>query len=215
MADIEAVLFDFGGVFTDSPFTAFEAMGKALGAQPGQINAAMFGAYAEDGDHPWHRLERGEISLQEARDLILVHAREQFGFELDIYQLFGQMPRDAGLRHVLVDEVHRLKEQGMITAVVTNNVREFGDGWRGLLPVDELFDLVVDSSSEGVRKPDPEIFHRTLWRLGGIAPERAIFLDDFEANVTAAHELGMRTIHVGRDIEPAIDTLRQQLGVVA
>ncbi len=133
MTAIKAVLFDFGGVFTTSPFTAFEEMGAALGAKPGQINDAMFGSYAVDGDHPWHRLERGEISLEQARDDILAIGREKFSIEVDIYQLFAQMPRDGGLRHSLVKRVAALKNEGYLTAIITNNVREFSDGWRSLL----------------------------------------------------------------------------------
>ena len=208
---IRIVLFDFGGVFTDSPFTAFEAMAAEIGAAPGQINELMFGSYAEDGDHPWHRLERGEISLQAARDAILEEAQRRHGLALDIYQLFARMPRDGGLRQAMVDEVRRLRDTGLGTAIITNNVREFSDGWRGLLPVDELFDLVVDSSSEGVRKPGQEIFRRALERAGGLHPQQAVFLDDHPANVHAAEALGIRGIRVEQDVQPAIDVLRRLL----
>jgi putative hydrolase of the HAD superfamily len=97
------------------------------------------------------------------------------------------------------------------TAVVTNNVREFGDSWRAMLPVAELFDVVVDSAHEGVRKPDPRIFRLALERLGGTAPESAVFLDDFHGNVAAAERLGMRGILVEEDHRPAMQTLRALL----
>ena len=89
MATVKAVLFDFGGVFTASPFTAFEDMGSELGAKPGQVNEIMFGSYAIDGDHPWHQLERGEISLEQARNDIMAIGQRDFGIPLDIYQLFA------------------------------------------------------------------------------------------------------------------------------
>lgn len=215
MARIDTVLFDFGGVFTESPFTAFEAMGAELGARPGDVSKAMFGSYAEDGDHPWHRLERGEISLQQARDAILEQSRREHGFDLDIFELFARMPRDGGLRHALVEEVRLLRRAGVNTAIITNNVREFGEGWRGLLPVDELFDLVVDSSSEGVRKPNPAIFQVALERLGGLDPSRALFLDDHPANVAAARTLGLDTIQVGAELDPVIRELRRRLEYAA
>lgn len=211
-SDVRIVLFDFGGVFTDSPFTAFEAMAAEIGAAPGQISTLMFGSYAEDSDHPWHRLERGEISLQDARDAILEEARRRHDLELDIYQLFARMPRDGGLRQAMVDEVRRVRDAGLGTAIITNNVREFSDGWRGLLPVDELFDLVVDSSLEGVRKPGQEIFLRALERAGGLEPRQALFLDDHPANVRTAEDLGIRSIRVGQDVTLAIDELRRFLG---
>jgi len=73
--------------------------------------------------------------------------------------------------------------------------------------VGELFDLVVDSSQEGMRKPNPAIFRLTLERLGGLAPERTVFLDDCEGNVKAAKSLGMQTVHVRGDISQAIAEL--------
>ncbi|WP_101760573.1 HAD family phosphatase [Oceanicoccus sp. KOV_DT_Chl] len=208
---IRTVMFDFGGVFTASPFTAFEAMGAELGAKPGQVNEIIFGSYAIDGDHPWHRLERGEISLEQARTLIMQQGERDHGIALDIYQLFSKMPRDGGLRHVLVERVAQLKADGYATAIITNNVKEFSDGWRSLLPVDELFDLVVDSCMEGVRKPNSEIFKIALSRLGDIDPEHTLFLDDYEANVKAAANLGINTVHVTENMDKVIADLNRWL----
>ena len=211
MAAIEAVLFDFGGVFTASPFTAFDGVGEKLGARPGQIQQIVFGNYHEDGDHPWHRVERGEISLEECRQAIMAHAQKDHGIELDIYEVFAAMPRDGGIRQVLVDKVAELKERGYRRAIITNNVREFSDGWRSLLPVDELFELVVDSCREGVRKPDPAIFELALERMGLTDPARVVFLDDFAGNIEAAKTLGMDAIHVTDDIGRAIAELDRRL----
>ena len=88
---------------------------------------------------------------------------------------------------------------GYRTGIITNNVREFGDGWRALIPVDELFEFVVDSSHVGVRKPDPRIFALALEQLGCPDPASCVFLDDHPANVAAARALGMLAIHVGPD----------------
>jgi putative hydrolase of the HAD superfamily len=63
-ADIRAVLFDFGGVFTDSPFDAFSAYAMKIGASDEQVTDVVFGGYAADNDHPWHRVERGEINQE-------------------------------------------------------------------------------------------------------------------------------------------------------
>jgi putative hydrolase of the HAD superfamily len=76
-----------------------------------------------------------------------------------------------------------------------------------LVPIDELFDVVVDSSEEGMRKPDPAIFRTALDRLGVDDPRRVIFLDDFEGNILAARSLGMHAILVGPDPRPALDEL--------
>ena len=202
---IEAVIFDFGGVFIESPYPLLEAMGAELGAGPGQMTESVFGSLAEDGDHPYHRLERGEIPLQQARDEILHRGRVLYNLEVDIFELFNRMP--SGVHQQLVDRVKGLKREGYPTAMITNNIRDFAGSWRALLPVGELFDLVVDSSQEGMRKPNPDIFRLTLERLGGLAPESTVFLDDCEDNVKAANSLGMQTIHVRGDISQAIAEL--------
>lgn len=207
MMQIEAVIFDFGGVFTASPVTACEALGSELGTTTGHLSQIMFGPFGMDTDHPWHRLERGEIPLEQARTDILDLGKSQYNLEVDIYEFFARMPQDAGIRKELVERVALLKDDGYRTAIITNNIREFSDGWRSLLPVDELFDLIVDSSKEGIRKPDPAIFELTLQRLGELPPECTLFIDDFEANIEAANLLGMRTIHVKEDISVAIAEL--------
>jgi putative hydrolase of the HAD superfamily len=202
---IDAVIFDFGGVFIPSPFPFFEAIGAEMGAGPGQINEIVFGSLAEDGDHPYHRLERGEIPLQQARDEILHRGRALYNLEVDILQLFRGM--SSAVHQQLVARVKGLKREGYPTAMITNNIREYADVWRALIPVEELFDLVVDSSREGMRKPNPAIFRLTLERLGGLAPERTVFLDDSEGNVKAARSLGMQTVYVRGDISHAIAEL--------
>jgi epoxide hydrolase-like predicted phosphatase len=208
---IKAVIFDFGGVFTDSPFTAVDEFGVTLGAAPGQIAEIVFGSYENDGDHPWHRLERGEITLEDTRQAVLALGKAQ-GFNVDIYEMFMKMAASkagASERQVLVDRVLELKKAGYQLAIITNNVREFADGWRSLLPfvVEEVFDVVVDSSAVGMRKPNPAIFLHTLKLLDNVDASAAVFLDDFHANVAAAGALGMKTVLVGPDPAQAIRDL--------
>jgi len=212
--EIKAVLFDFGGVFTDSPFHAVHAYGKELGLGAAEVTQIVFGSYEHDGDHPWHQLERGEITLDEARNSILALG-QQSGLQIDIYELFARMAGNnagANARQPLVDRVRSLRRQGYTTGIITNNVREFGDGWRALVPVDELFDFVVDSSSAGVRKPDPRIFEIALNQLNGIPAQQVVFLDDYQANVDAARTLGLQAITVGVDLQAAISELDHLLG---
>jgi len=202
----EAVLFDFGGVFTESPFGAAESLGSELGAPPGRLTELVFGPYHADTDHPWHRLERGEISFREAREEILALGRAA-GLDTDPLRVFQRMGAGAGVREGMVERARRLRSAGIRTALVTNNAREFREGWRSLVPADELFEHVVDSSEVGVRKPDPEIFRIALRRLGDPAPRRTLFLDDFEGNVTAARSLGIRALLVEQDPAPALAAL--------
>jgi putative hydrolase of the HAD superfamily len=205
-SEIRAVLFDFGGVFTPSPFDAAEALGKELGAAPGQLLEIVFGPYHEDTDHPWHRLERGETTLVEARDAILELGRAE-GVDADPFRLFARMAGGDGARTPMVERARQLLAAGYRTALVTNNAHEFRDGWRRLVPADELFQVIVDSSEVGVRKPDARIFELTLERLGGIEPAEALFLDDAASNVEAAERLGIRSVLVRPDLEDALATL--------
>jgi epoxide hydrolase-like predicted phosphatase len=206
----DAVLFDFGGVFTDSPFATFEAAADEIGTSPEQLLPLVFGSYDEDTDHPWHRLERGEITIGDARNAIMEGARAE-GLEFDPIQILVRMG-GGGARQVLVDRVHALRAEGYRTALVTNNVLEFREHWRQLIPVEALFDVVVDSSEEGIRKPDPAIYRLSLERVGGIAPERALFLDDYPGNVAAATALGISGIVVTADVTDAIAELDRRLG---
>jgi putative hydrolase of the HAD superfamily len=206
---IKAVLFDFGGVFTDSPFHAVHAYGEALGIGAREVTGIVFGSYENDGDHPWHQLERGEITLESAREQILNIGLERDA-RVDIYELFATMAGNNGGaadRQPLVERVRSLRQEGYATGIITNNVVEFGDGWRAMIPVDELFDFVVDSSSVGVRKPDPRIFEIALRQLGDLTPGQVVFLDDYQANVDAARELGLRAITVGTDLRAVIEEL--------
>jgi len=205
---IQAVLFDFGGVFMDSPFQAVRDFGTLSGIGEERIIELVFGRYDSDTDHPWHRLERGEISLAEARQAILDLAAPD---KVDLFDALASMAR-ATVRDEMVEVARFARAAGRRTAVVTNNVREFGDAWRAMLPVAELFDAVVDSHEIGMRKPDPRIFTYALERLGGVKYENAVFLDDFHGNVLAAQRLGLHGIVVGDDWRSAVAELRALLG---
>jgi epoxide hydrolase-like predicted phosphatase len=205
-ASTDAVLFDFGGVFTPSPFDAAEAHGASLGAPPGRLLELVFGPYHEDTDHPWHRLERGEIPLAEARQAIIALGAAE-GLDTDPFQLFARMAEGGGARPAMVERARRLVAQGYRTALVTNNAHEFRDGWRRLVPADALFQVIVDSSEVGMRKPDPRIFELALEKLGGVAPERTLFLDDAPSNLAAAERLGIRTVLVRADLRDALAAL--------
>ncbi len=207
----DAVLFDFGGVFTASPFDMAEQAGAAAGAESGLLVRLVFGPYHEDTDHPWHRLERGEISLAHAREAIIALGRAE-GLDTDPFTVLASMAQAGGVREPVVASARGLREAGVRTALVTNNVAEFAGAWRAMLPAEELFEVIVDSSEVGLRKPNPAIFHHTLELLGGIEAARAVFLDDFAGNVEAARALGMHAIHVGPDPAEALaelDTLFQ------
>ena len=210
-ATVDAVLWDYGGVFTASPFGAAHEYAHAQGADPDVLLGVVFGPYDTDTDHAWHRLERGELAFAEAVAEISL-AAEAAGIQFDLRELFGSMREDRFDRGVVVACVRAVRARGIRTAIITNNIREYGDAWRAQLAIDELFDVVVDSSEEGVRKPDPAIFHLALERLGVRDPSRAVLLDDFAGNVAAARQLGMQAILVADDPRPALASLDTLLG---
>jgi putative hydrolase of the HAD superfamily len=107
--------------------------------------------------------------------------------------------------HELLERYRALREGGMRLALCTNNVREWEPLWRAKLPVDELFEVVVDSAFVGTRKPEPRIYAITLERLG-LPGEACAFVDDLDVNVAAAKEAGMHGIHY-RDNAQAIAEL--------
>lgn len=195
---ISAVLFDLTGVLTTSPWPHLTA------AAGGNVEL-LVGAYHEDGDHPWHRLERGEIGFAEWFQDVSALAAEA-GVELDLSPMAALRDEMVVYPHV-VERVLELRREGYKTALITNNVREGSGMWRRLMPVDELFDVVVDSSEAGIRKPNPAIFELTLRLLGVADPADAVFLDDLESNVTAARALGMHGIVVGDPPDGALAEL--------
>ena len=209
---IDLVLFDFGGVFTASPFGAVEGMARDLGVAIEPFAEAMFGAYHLDTDHPWHRLERGEITFDQAREAIMALGLEA-GLTVDPVDLLMRMASGNLVHEPMVQVLRDIKAAGYPTAIITNNVREFRDGWRALIPVDELINQVFDSSELGVRKPNPVIYQHALREMGGVDPARAVFLDDIEQNVQSARDLGVQGIQVADDPSAAIIELRKLLGL--
>ena len=209
MGPIDAVLFDFGGVFTVSPFTVARESGADRGLDMELAFELCFGPYHEDTDHPWHRLERGELPFNDARTELTQLAADR-GLELDPITLLVGLVHEDTQREAVVERALKVKATGVRTAVVTNNVAEFGDGWRSMVPVDDLFDVIVDSCKAGIRKPDRRIYHLALDALDA-EPSRAVFLDDHPANVAAAEAIGIAGIVVGDDRLAAFDELERLL----
>lgn len=189
---IRAVLFDFHGVLTPSPWAAIAAAGGDADADA--TLTFMLGDYAADTDHAWHRLERGEITMREyGEDLMARAAAAGVSLDLDALRRFNDQ---LEARTEVVQRIVELRASGLRTAVVTNNVRELSGQWRSLVDVDSLFDAVIDSCEVGMRKPNPAIFLHTLEALGGILPHEAAFLDDHPANVAGARAAGLHGILV-------------------
>ena len=211
MADFDAVMWDFGGVFSESPFSALDAIARERDIDPALFREVVFGSYDQDGDHPWHRLERGEIDFMAAREGVMNEARAR-DFEADPIDLFTRMGEGGGIRSEVVDAARRIKSRGLRTAIVTNNVKEFRDRWVQSVPIEAICHEIVDSSEIGIRKPDPRIFEHALAQLGGVAPERAIFVDDFPGNIKAADAIGLRGVLMSDDYREALGMIEALLG---
>ena len=106
--------------------------------------------------------------------------------------------------------MRELKARGKRMAMLTNNVREWEPLWRPMLPVDEIFETVVDSGFVGCRKPEARIYEMTLERLG-LPGEVCLFVDDIEVNCEGARKAGMTAVHF-YDNEQAITEIRAAVG---
>jgi epoxide hydrolase-like predicted phosphatase len=206
---IDAVIYDFGGVFMASPFEAVRRAGTDQGHDGTATLDVVFGPYGDDTDHPWHRCERGELDLMSVRDEVRELGLAQ-GMQVDLFEMLKYIGGDGNVRSEMIESVRRVRASGRKTGILTNNIAEGRAFWRPMLPL-ELFDVVVDSSEVGMRKPNPAIYRHTL-ELLGVEPARSVFLDDYAGNVVAARDVGMIAILVEEDPQPAIDELDALLG---
>lgn len=194
-AALRAVLWDFGGVLSASPFEAFAGYERLRGLPEGFLRRVNS---VNPDDNAWARLERAEISAA--------------GFDAAFEQESGALGHAVPGRHILpllfgeirpamVAALRACKEAGFKVGCITNNVGDVGPEtvsaeraaqWRA---VAALFDSVVESSRVGVRKPEPAIYRMASERLG-VAPDEAVYLDDLGINLKPARAMGMRTIKV-------------------
>jgi epoxide hydrolase-like predicted phosphatase len=185
------LICDFGGVLTTPLQEGFLAYQEESGVSLEALGTAMARAAEEHGDHPLFVLERGEITEVEFRERIARHLEDGF----DLSRLRTLYFERLEPNRPMIDFIRGLRGRGVRAALLTNNVREWEPLWRAKLPeIDELFELVVDSAFVGLRKPDPAIFTLTLDRLGGVEPERCVFVDDLDVNCEAARALGMAAV---------------------
>lgn len=201
--DFDAVLFDFGGVLADGPFEAFSRYEADNGLPDGFVRALNAAGHDKNA---WARLERGEVDLEEFYDLFEAEAQGAGG-TLDARAVVGSLSGE--LRPAMVEAVRRCREH-FKTALLTNNFTSVrGNESFNWLP--ELFDVIVESAVEGVRKPDPRFYAIACERLG-VRPHRCVFLDDLGINLKPARALGMTTIKVSNE-ESALDALQGALRI--
>lgn len=179
-------MFDLGGVIFESPLVRIAHFEREEGLEP-QTIARVISRNGPDG--AWERLERGELSRSEFLDEFAGEFADA-GFEVDTGALLDAIESALEARPSMLEAVDRLRSEGRAVAALTNNWSPMGH-----LPLAGHFDVFVESVVEGVRKPDPEIYRRTIDRLD-LEPEDTAMLDDLGENLKTAQALGMVTFKV-------------------
>ena len=193
MPELDAAIFDFGGVLTTSIRASFTEFERQLNLDDGTLIDA-FRHEAEAGEPDFFLLEKGLITEAEFYERMLQNLRDYTGKDIQFpgdpvkvrQMLFGSIRRNDDMIAAAVSIGAHYK-----TAILTNNVKEWTD-WREWVEA-HIFDLIVDSSHEGMRKPEPEIYLLTCERLG-VDPTRAAFVDDIPTNVEGAQAIGLHAI---------------------
>jgi putative hydrolase of the HAD superfamily len=206
---IEAVISDFGGVLTSPLVQSFMAFQDQTGITAEVLGKGMQAATEANGGNPLFEMERGEITevaflekLTDSLEPLLGHRPAMHRFKEIYFEALQPNP-------AMIDLMRELKDGGYRMAMLTNNVQEWEPWWRPMLPVDEIFETVVDSGFVGCRKPESKIYKITLDRLG-LAAESCLFVDDVLVNCEGAERAGMTAVHF-QDNEQAIANVRVAL----
>jgi putative hydrolase of the HAD superfamily len=206
---IEAIVCDFGGVLTTPLVESFMAFQDQTGITTETLGKAMQAATEANGDNPLYEMERGEITevafletLTDHLEPLLGHRPEMHRFKEIYFEALEPNPE-------MIDLMRSLKDEGFQMAMLTNNVREWEPLWRAMLPVDEIFEAVVDSGFVGCRKPESRIYELTLERIERRA-EECLFVDDVLVNIEGARKAGLEAVHF-QDNAQAIPEIRAAL----
>jgi putative hydrolase of the HAD superfamily len=209
MSRIEAIISDFGGVLTSPLLDSFAALQDSSGISLDALGKAMGAIRERDGVHPLFELETGRTTESAFLEQLSNALSAGRGARTELHGFGERYFANLHPNERLIDYMRELHDRGYRTAICTNNVREWEPLWRGKLPVDEIFDVVVDSAFVGIRKPDPGIYEITLERLG-VPAQATLFVDDVELNCHAARELGIEAVRF-RDTEQAIEDIERAL----
>jgi putative hydrolase of the HAD superfamily len=191
---IEAVIFDLGGVVFDSPLEFIRDYERRHGL-PEHFIARIVGGYGGT-DGPWHRLERGELTLSSFCAQFDADIRAA-GENASSADLMNEMAARSRLRPSMIDAIRGVRTRGLKAAALTNNwvMGSEPEHDARLEPLRAEFHVFVESCKVGMRKPDPRIYELACQKLD-VEPSRAVFLDDMGQNLKVAKSLGMTTIKV-------------------
>jgi len=200
----KAIIWDFGGVITSSPFEAFNQFEEVNGLPKDIIRTIN----SENPDtNAWAKFESDSITIDVFNDLFLKEAKAK-GFDIkgrDIIKLLK-----GSIRKNMVNFLRELKSDFKL-GCITNNVKSSSEenNDNETKEAMSLFDHVIESSIVGIRKPNPEIYMMSCDALK-VSPDQCIYLDDLGINLKPARELGMTTIKVIHP-EDAIQEVRNLL----
>lgn len=206
---IEAVISDFGGVLTTPLLQSFMAFQDQTGIATETLGEAMGAATEANGDNPLFEMERGEITEKAFLDLLTDHLEPLLGHRPEMHRFKEIYFEALEPNPPMIELMRELRESGYRMAMLTNNVREWEPWWRPMLPVDEIFETVVDSGFVGCRKPEPQIYEMTLERIG-MPAGACLFVDDILVNCEGAEAAGINAVHF-QDTEQAIGEIRSAL----
>ncbi len=209
MAEVKAIISDFGGVLTSPLAGAFAAFEARSGIALEELGRAIAAVGLRRGANPLFDLETGRLSESEFLGELATELGTQLGRDVTLDGFGERYFADLEPNQPLIEYMQTLRGRGYRLAICTNNVREWELRWRAMLPVDEIFDVVVDSAFVGVRKPEARIYELTLERLG-VEAEAALLIDDIEINCDAARRLGLRAVWF-RSTTQAIDETERAL----
>jgi putative hydrolase of the HAD superfamily len=190
---IRSVMFDFGGVITSSPFDAFDRYEREQGLPAGFIRSVNS---TNPDTNAWANLERGTLDVDGFADAFETEARGR-GHELDGHAVLTLLGGDV--RPAMVEAVRRCAER-FETACVTNNFGMDIATRPEVAAVYALFDVVLESRTLGVRKPEPR-FYELACDAVGVQPDEVVYLDDLGINLKPARAMGMHTIKVADPVE--------------
>ena len=206
---IEAVISDFGGVLTSPLLDSFAAFQDSSGISLEHLGLAMAAIWKRDGANPLYELETGRMTEPDFLRTLGQELTRQLGKPVELHGFGDRYFEHLYPNERMIEYMRELRGRGYKLAICTNNVREWEPLWRAKLPVDELFDVVVDSGFVGARKPERRIYEITLERLA-VPASGALFIDDVEVNCQVARELGMEAVWF-RSSEQAIAEAEAQL----
>ena len=206
---IEGIVTDFGGVLTSPLVNSFVGVLGPSGISLEELGKAMAALVERQGSNPLFELETGRLTEDRFMSALSDELSTQRGSRVELDGFGERYFRHLQPNERLIEYMRGLGKRGYRLAICTNNVREWEGRWRAMLPVDEIFDLVVDSAFVGARKPERRIYEITLDRLG-TSPEATLFIDDVEINCQGARELGMQAIHF-RSTDQAIEAIEAAL----